>query len=300
MPTPPVWWISITTSPESEEAVAAALERWVGQAPVSYTDAESRASTVSAYPPQLPAPARALRRGLGGELKAIERLGLDIGPARLAIRKLHERDWAHAWKRHFKPVDIGGVLLLKPSWSRRAAKKGQSVIVLDPGLSFGTGRHPTTSFCLREIVRLRAQTRPSSFLDVGTGSGVLAIAAAKLGYRPVRGVDVDPISVRVARSNARRNRATGVVKITQDDFRRLPPRARRKYDLVCANLTADLLVNHAKSIRGFLRTGGRLVLAGILDREFDAVATAYAKKGMALVRLRVEGGWRSATFQIGR
>ena len=125
----------------------------------------------------------------------------------MRLNKVPPEDWAESWKRHFKPIEIGGDLLILPSWSKRKPKTGQAVVVLDPGLSFGTGQHATTSFCLNEIVKLRRSSKASelSLLDGGTGSGILAIAAAKLGYKPVEAFDFDPVSVRVARANATSN-----------------------------------------------------------------------------------------------
>ncbi len=150
---------------------------------------------------------------------------------------MKREDWAESWKRHFKPIEIRvkarpsaarqsasqpPSLLVKPSWSRRRAAKNQAVVILDPGLSFGTGQHPTTAFCLHEIARCRQPGTAQSFLDIGTGSGILAIAAAKLGYAPVQAFDFDPESVRVAGDNARKNRVTGRLKLTRGDLAKLP------------------------------------------------------------------------------
>src|SRR5439155_23112501 len=116
----------------------------------------------------------------------------------------------------------GLALLLKPSWSRCRARRGQAVVVLDPGLSFGTGQHPTTRFCLEQIVARRTQDRGQSFLDMGTGSGILAIAAAKLGYHPVAAFDVDAHAVRIARANARKNGVADTLHPRRQDLRQLP------------------------------------------------------------------------------
>ncbi len=160
---------------------------------------------------------------------------------------------AESWKRHFKAIEIGKALLIKPSWIKRPACKDQQVVILDPGLSFGTGQHATTSFCLHQIVAAvgrpsqfpikaknaalyRGAATPKSFLDIGTGSGILAIAAVKLGYKPVRAFDFDPECVRVASANARVNHAQWKMKIICDDVMKLSLRPKQKYDLVCANL----------------------------------------------------------------
>src|ERR1051326_5781735 len=144
------------------------------------------------------------------ELRRLAECGLAISPGRISVEKLRRGDWGESWERHFRPIEIGSALLLKPSWSRTKPKKTQAEVVLDPGLSFGTGQHPTTRFCLEQIVAFHSPNKPQSFLDLGTGSGILAIAAAKLGYRPVLALDVDPQAIRTARANARRN---GAVRI---------------------------------------------------------------------------------------
>ena len=155
-----------------------------------------------------------LREGL----RQINRCGLKTGPGPGKDLKNTPRvDWAESWKRHFQPIEIGDRLLIKPSWSKRRARKNQAVVVLDPGLSFGTGQHPTTEFCLSELVRCGKKKAARSFLDIGTGSGILAITAAKLGYSPVHAFDFDPEAVRTARSNASANGVQNQVRISRAD-----------------------------------------------------------------------------------
>src|SRR5204863_8598964 len=111
-------------------------------------------------------------------IDAIRDVGLSVPRTGLRLQRLKRRDWAESWKAHFKPIEIGERLLIRPSWSKRAARRGQTVVVLDPGLGFGTGQHATKRFCLEQIVANRADGH-RSFLDLGTGSGILALAAAK-------------------------------------------------------------------------------------------------------------------------
>jgi ribosomal protein L11 methyltransferase len=170
------------------------------------------------------------------------------------------------------------------------------VIVLDPGLSFGTGRHPTTAFCLRQLVASRRPGKAQSCLDIGTGSGLLAIAAAKLGYAPVDAFDFDPQAISVARANARRNRVSAKVRFRRQDLTRRPCRSAQKYDLVCANLVSNLLLSEMKRILARLRQDGVLVVAGILRGEFAAVQRAFAAAGLRLMASRAEDEWRSGAF----
>jgi ribosomal protein L11 methyltransferase len=175
------------------------------------------------------------------------------------------------------------------------ALPGQATVVLEPGLSFGTGQHPTTSFCLRQIVACRPRGVPRAFLDIGTGSGILAIAAAKLGYAPVHALDSDSVAVRVARNNASVNRQ-GCVRISHRSLRRLSPHGRTGYDLICANLTADVLLAEIASVLSRLKPDGRLVLAGILRTQFPSIRKAYAAASLTLLQTKAEKEWQSGIF----
>jgi ribosomal protein L11 methyltransferase len=291
-----LWQVSVVTSREAEEAVAAWLEGTFHEPACSYADFRKGLATVSvclSRPPDW----SAVRRGqLAGALARIRACGLDLGPARLKLARLRPQDWAQAWKRHFRPMTVGPALLLKPGWSRRRPRQGQAVVILDPGLSFGTGRHPTTAFCLRQLVARRRSPQAQSFLDVGSGSGILAIAAAKLGYTPIEALDSDPDAIRVGRANARRNRVLARIRFRPGDAARLPRRPARKYWLVCANLTADLLLEHRRRLVAQLQRGGCLVLAGILKREFPAVRQAFEAAGLKVAASRASGQWRSGAF----
>jgi ribosomal protein L11 methyltransferase len=290
-----LWTLSIATTSEAEDAVAALLRsRFPGPAS-SYLDVETGEVLVSVY---LPEPPRRFHEALRAGLNRIRQCGLKPGAGTVSVRRLRHRDWAESWKSHFQPIQIGSTLLLRPGWSRRRPKKGQRVVVLDPGLSFGTGQHPTTGFCLRQLARRRNGGAAQSFLDIGTGSGILAIAAAKLGYAPVDAFDCDPDAVRMARANARRNRVR--IRVISADLTRLSTRAARRYDLICANLITPLLVSQRQRIISRLKSGGTLVLAGILETEFANVARAYRHAGLNLVVSRREKEWRSGVFVPAR
>ena len=168
--------------------------------------------------------------------------------------------------------------------------------MLDPGLSFGTGQHPTTAFCLRELVRHRKIGARRSFLDIGTGSGILAIAAAKLGYSPVHAFDFDPEAVRVARANARANGVHKKLRIAREDVTKLPIHPARQYDLICANLISTLLIAERRRIVAQLHRGGTLVLAGILKSEFSQVQKVFAELGLKLAARKIENEWCSGSF----
>ena len=148
----PLWKVSIRTSPESEDAVVELLARLLGQPASVYSDLEKRTTTVSVFLPRFEA---AHRSAIRQALRELADAGLDLGPARISARRIPRENWAESWKRHFKPLEISRKLLVIPSWSRVKAKPGQAVVVLDPGLSFGTGHHPTTGFCLEQLAARR-------------------------------------------------------------------------------------------------------------------------------------------------
>jgi len=294
--TAPLWQISITVAREAEQAVSALLER-VSQQPVSIFAEEDRPrSTVTVY--CSPRAGRTLpkRAALTVELQGVADCGLETGPAEIVFRRVAREDWAHSWKKYFKVIEIGSALLVKPSWSKRRPRKGQVTVTLDPGLSFGTGQHPTTAFCLEQLVATRESGQSQSFLDIGTGSGILAISAVKLGYKPVRALDNDPTAVRVAKKNARRNCVEGRLTIVREDVKRATLEVRSPYDLICANLVDELLVSQAKHISNRVADGGKLVLAGILDTQFERVRRSYEGLGLVLEKAKSEGGWHSGTF----
>jgi ribosomal protein L11 methyltransferase len=286
------WQVCARTNATGEAAVTEVLEKFFQQPTCTYADAETGTVEVSVYvfARDECSPAR------------MKRLKLQLGDyasgwtGGLRVRRVRQQDWAESWKRHFKPLDIAGRLLVKPSWSKRRPKAGQIAITLDPGLSFGTGHHPTTSFCLSELVRTRKPDTRQSALDIGTGSGLLAITAAKLGYAPVMAFDNDPEAVRVAKENLAVNEVSAAISISRKGLESLRPRPARRFDVVCANLLAELLIEQRARIAGQVAPGGRLVVAGILSRQFNAVRKAYVEMGLRLVRSRHENEWRSGTF----
>ncbi|HPC61988.1 MAG TPA: 50S ribosomal protein L11 methyltransferase [Verrucomicrobiota bacterium] len=305
-----LWRVSLTVPSEVEEEAAGFLAAQFGTPPASYTDLETGVSTVSLYLEAKPANwlqrqeelSRQLRRK--GLVQGIPRGGSAGGatsggkppPRPLTLARLRHRDWAEVWKQHFRPIEIARRLLVKPSWSARRGHRGQVVLVLDPGLSFGTGHHPTTEFCLEQVVARRVGRADQSFLDMGTGSGILAMAAAKLGYRPVVAFDYDPEAVRVARANAKANGVQERIRFSRGDVRELSVAPRRRYQLVCANLIANLLLEERDRIVAQVADDGCLVLAGILRDEFEQVINAYQEAGLRLAASRAKKEWRSGAM----
>jgi len=300
-----LWKISVATTLEAEDTVTELLGTIFNCNASSYFDVEPQTSVVSVYFSEKRFLSREVREKVSAGLRQIKSCGLKIGACKITASKVRREDWAESWKRHFKPITIGDLLLVKPSWSKKRPRKNQAVIVLDPGLSFGTGQHPTTEFCLREIVaavcdrrkrRSQSAATAKSFLDIGTGSGILAIAAVKLGYKPVRAIDFDPEAVRVAQANARVNSVLKKIKILRGDATKLSTKPARRFDLVCANLISNLLIAERKRIAAQLKHEGILVLAGILKSEFSGVQKEFEALGLQLISSSSKKEWRSGSF----
>jgi ribosomal protein L11 methyltransferase len=293
-----LWRVSVITTPEAEDAVSELLGTVSGQPVSSYFNLEAGVTTVTAYCQRKPAWPAEWRAKIRDGLDQIKNCGLKIGAGKVTIAKMRREDWAESWKRHFQPIEIGHALLIKPSWSKKLPRNNQAVVILDPGLSFGTGQHPTTAFCLRELARCGKKEAGWSFLDIGTGSGILAIAAAKLGYAPVHAFDFDPDAVRIARANARANGVHNQLRIVRREVTKLPIQPVRQYDLICANLISTLLIAERCRIVAQLKRGGRLVLAGILKSEFSQIQKIYAELGLKIAAKKTEKEWRSGSFRF--
>jgi ribosomal protein L11 methyltransferase len=207
----------------------------------------------------------------------------------LRTRIVHEADWAEAWKAFFPVLRVGRRLVIRPTWRRHRARPGDVVLALDPGMAFGTGLHPTTRLCLAALEPLADHGRlaEATVLDVGCGSGILAIAALRLGAASASGVDTDPIAIESTLANARRNRLARRLRARAGRL----PTGEEPFDVVLANLIAGVLVPLAPHLRDELRPGGTLVASGIfVDREGD-VRAAFESAGLRVVDRTVEGDW---------
>jgi ribosomal protein L11 methyltransferase len=260
----------------------------------------SRPAVVRAY---VPAGDRgALRTAVAGVREALWHLqAFGLRPiGELQTRVVHEADWAEAWKAHFPVLRVGRRIVIRPTWQRHRAKPRDVVLALDPGMAFGTGLHPTTRLCLAGIERLAdagrlargaARDGTARVLDVGSGSGILSIAAARFGAGEVVGLDTDPIAVEASIANARRNRVARRLRFRRGSL----PSGAPPFDLVVANLIATLIVALARSLRDELRPGGVLLASGIfVDREAE-VASALAEAGLRLTDRSADGDWVALT-----
>ncbi|MCL2104544.1 MAG: 50S ribosomal protein L11 methyltransferase [Kiritimatiellaeota bacterium] len=215
--------------------------------------------------------------------------GLSLTPK---ISTLDRANWTEAWKRFFHVEKISNRVVVRPSWEPYDVKPGDCVITIDPGLSFGTGKHATTQACLQFLDRLAAEDKNRSVLDMGCGSGILAIGAALLGFTDVRGFDNDPTCKTVSEENAAINNVS--LPIAIDDLTHTHPPA----DIVVANILAPLLIQFAPQIAGSMTQGprSRLILSGILDAQYEAVKTAYEAQGLREHENSLLENWRTGLF----
>jgi len=293
----PLWQISVRAKPPLDEPVAALLERLFGVPPSTYVDQATGHAEVSVFLDKPTAAPATLVQSLKEAVYQLQRETATPGRPRIQCQRLKAEDWSESWKRHFRPIRVGSTLLVQAGWHQTKPRPSQAVVTLDPGLAFGTGQHPTTLFCLKQIVRLKPGPEPRSFLDVGTGSGILAMAAAKLGFKPIQALDYDPVCVEVALANARRNRVQHKIAIQHGDVLRLPVKRAERFDLICANLIYDVLIAAAHRLAVRVKPGGTLVLAGILKHQFPAVIRTYRALGFVSEETETLKEWRSAALR---
>lgn len=300
--------LSVAADLEAVEAVSEILSRFAqggtSVEPGFRLEAEGLAAaidpsvpaTVRAYvPARDPAAAERAASDARAALGHLQAFGLrPIGE--LEARLVHEVDWAEAWKAFFPVMRVGRRLVIQPTWRAFDPSPIDVVLALDPGMAFGTGLHPTTRLCLAGVERWadagllasgHAADGTARVLDVGCGSGILAIAAAKLGAGELVGVDTDPIAIESTARNAAENGLANRVRARQGSL----PSEGGPFDLVLANLIASLLVFLAASLRDELRPGGRLLASGIFaDRETD-VRAAFEAAGLRVVAADREEDW---------
>jgi ribosomal protein L11 methyltransferase len=317
--------LSVEVDPEAVESVSELLAQYgynsgvVIDQPIipgadgpEYTYDTSRPATLRTYLP-LDERAEVTRARLERALWHFGQMR-PVGPLR--VKQIEEQDWANAWKEHYTIQRIGERAVIVPSWLEYDAQPGDIVLRLDPGMAFGTGLHPTTQLCVGLLERYVAPG--SRVLDLGCGSGILAIAAAKLGAGAVLALDTDPIAVTATRENAARNGVSDLVLVAEgslgsgaalghwlygtlnaegatmnrpDDDSQRSAFSVQRFDLIVANIIARVLATLAADLAGALAPGGTLIASGIIAEREDEVVAAFVAAGLAPVERRQEGDW---------
>lgn len=202
------------------------------------------------------------------------------------FRKVSEQDWANEWKQYFHVTHVGKNLVIKPSWEEYAPKEGEHVIEIDPGMAFGTGTHHTTNMMMERLEKVI--TPDSTVFDVGTGSGILAIAAAMLGAKSVKAVDIDAVAVRVAKENVADNGLSDQIEVREGD---LLHGTEGKADVIIANIIADIVIMLLQDIPQKLNDDGVLLASGIIEERMPDVEAAAQAQGLYVDAVDHRGGW---------
>ena len=217
-----------------------------------------------------------------------ERFAADrLEPIRTEVVGVKEEDWANAWKAYYKPLRIGKRLVIVPAWEHFNAAPDDLIVRMDPGMAFGTGTHETTRLI---IGMLEKYTKPGCrMLDVGTGSGILAICASKLGAGECFAYDIDPMAVRVANENIKESGLTNI-HCAQSDLLRQVDKSR-PYDLICANLVADIIIRMVPDLAPLMNENTVLLASGIINERAEDVEACFAKYGYRVVDHPIDNGW---------
>ena len=208
--------------------------------------------------------------------------------AEIELVGVNEEDWANSWKAYYKPIKIGEKIVICPAWERYTPAEGEIVIRMDPGMAFGTGTHETTRLVIRLLEKYTKEGQ--LMLDVGTGTGILAICASRLGADFCRAYDIDPTAVRVARENIK-DSGLGNVTCDQSDLLKQVSLEDGPYDLVCANIVADIIIRMTPDVGKYMKDDAVLLASGIIAERCDDVVECFEKNGFKVVEKLTDNDW---------
>lgn len=208
------------------------------------------------------------------------------GRLELEMKDVDEEDWSNAWKKYYHPVQVGEHLVVCPSWEAYDRKPDEVVLTLNPGMAFGTGTHETTRLCMELLEKYI--TPQDTVLDVGCGSGILAITAALLGANKIIGCDIDEVAVKVAGENAALNGVQDRIAFHQGD---LTSQVEGSFQIICANIVADVIIRLSKDAGRYLAKDGIFITSGIIDTREQDVLNALEQNGFQVIERRTSGGW---------
>ncbi len=213
-------------------------------------------------------------------------MGFDMGSLEIENNSVHEQDWAENWKKYYKPFRAGEKLVIKPSWEPYEEQENDLVLELDPGMAFGTGTHETTFMCMEQLEKY--VTPGCKAIDVGCGSGILGLAAAKLGAKDVLAIDLDELAVKVAKENTEKNGLTDKVRVVHGD---LLEKADEMADVIVANIIADVICFLCGPAKKHLLPGGTFICSGIIREREEDVQNALAAAGYTVCNRLAKGEW---------
>lgn len=209
----------------------------------------------------------------------------NLGSLEMAIDEVENDDWFNNWKKSYKPIHAGKLVIV-PSWIKYEKQENEVVISMDPGMAFGSGEHETTRMCLELMEDVGMINK--KVIDVGTGSGILALSAAALGSKDVEAYDIDDVAVKAAKENVKINHFEDIIKVANSN---LLKNAKNNYDVVLANITADVLQILAKDLKTYVNKDGIVIISGILNIYEDAVKQCYLSHGYRILQRMNKGEW---------
>ena len=225
-------------------------------------------------------------------LEELKEKGLDLGEAKVEHEKMHEEDWANTWKQYYKPSKVGEKIVVKPIWEEYEAKENELVVDLDPGMAFGTGTHETTRMCIQALERYVKEE--STVFDVGCGSGILAIAAAKLGAKLAVGVDLDPVAVESSIENVGYNNLSNIEILHGNLVEVIDGKA----DIVVANILAEIICILTDDVKRVLKDGGIFITSGIIHDRVDMVCEKLEATGFEVIEKNRDGEWNCIVAKL--
>lgn len=208
--------------------------------------------------------------------------------AKITVSGVNEEDWANSWKAYYKPIKIGERMVIVPAWEKYEPKEGELIVRMDPGMAFGTGTHETTRLVIRLLERYVKEG--NRVLDVGCGSGILAICASKLGAGECKAYDIDPVAVKVARENIKDSGMTNVT-CDQSDLLRQVDQSGGAYDVICANIVADIIIRMTPDVGAYMHEESVILASGIITERADDVIQCFEQNGFCVLEREEENGW---------
>ncbi|GAB6169638.1 50S ribosomal protein L11 methyltransferase [Clostridium carnis] len=226
------------------------------------------------------------------KVQELKDMGIDVGLGKVEDEKMFEEDWANNWKKYYKPTKVGERIVVKPTWEKYEESEEELVIELDPGMAFGTGTHETTRMCIQALEKYVKED--STVFDVGCGSGILAIAAAKLGSKLAVGVDLDPVAVESAKENVSFNNLDNIEVL----YGNLVEVIDGKADIVVANIIAEIICILTEDVKRVIKEGGYFITSGIIHDRVEMVTNKLEETGFEVLEINKDGEWNCIVAKL--